>query len=417
METSGSSHEPDCSHFEVLRSGGTVVCPGAGAGEVFPVASINDLPGVPDNAVLVTHASFPGLVTVMNKASAIVVEVGGVASHMATLAREYKVPTISGVGDATDIQRGQVVTVDASGGKVYSGMQESLIAARGLEYDLFGDMPIFRLFNDVLKRVSPLNLLHPSDSDFVDRNCRTYHDIIRFIHQKSMEEMFTLAKDIENSDKISVKLETDIPVRVNVLCIDRDYTGKSGVKVSDINCPPLTSFWQGVSEEGWPSPMPASPRGSGRRALATHNESDRSNFSESSFAIISKEYMLLSLRMGYHFTTVEAVCTADPNKNYVRMQHKEGGAALDRRVRRVNLITEVLTRMGFRHNGQGDYLDSTIAYLEFNAACRKLGLLGRLSMLTKQLDMALTNDNVARWYTDDILDKLGFAPTDEQDDG
>ena len=414
MDVGSDGREPDCSQYELLQTGGTTVCPGAGTGRIWPVASVNDLPGVPDNAVLVTHASFPGLVTAMSKASAIVVEVGGVASHMATLAREYKVPTISGLSDTRSLEKGKVVTVDATGGAVYAGAQEALVAARGLEYDLFGDMPIFRLFNDVLKRVSPLNLLHPTDANFATQNCRTYHDIIRFIHQKAMEEMFTLAKDIEDSDKISVMLETDFPIRINILCIDRQYQGRKAVKEAELNCRPLLSFWSGVKEEGWPSPVPAGVSG-GRsgRALATQKDSPKQRYSENSFAIISKEYMLMSLRMGYHFTTVEAVCTEDTNKNYVRLQHKEGGAALDRRVRRVDLMTEVLTRMGFRHNGQGDYLDSTLAYADFDTVCQRLRLLGRLSMLTKQLDMALTNEAVTRWYTQDIMKKLGLESGDE----
>ncbi len=415
MDTGGGGREPDVSMYEVVRSDGTTVCPGAGAGEVWPVASVNDLPRVPDNAVLVTHSSFPGLVTAMSKASAIIVEVGGQASHMATLAREYKVPTISGIRDATNIPRGQMVTVDATGGSVYAGVQETLIGARGLEYDMFGDMPIFRLFQDVLKRVSPLNLIHPSDADFADENCRTYHDIIRYIHQKAMEEMFVMAKDIKGSDKISVQLETDIPVRVNILCIDRSFDGRKKVRETEINCPPLISFWGGVKKQGWPSPMTqTSNSGFSGKALATQTEDGRKAFSESSFAILSKEYMLLSLRMGYHFTTVEAVCTDDSNKNYVRMQHKEGGAALDRRVRRVTLMTEVLERMGFRHNGKGDYLDSTLAYMEFDTACKVLQKLGRLSMLTKQLDMALSNDEITRWYTEDILKKLGLQTDRER---
>jgi pyruvate,water dikinase len=417
IAVTGSGREPDTSMYEAIRLGGTTVCPGAAAGEVYPVESVTDLPEVPDSAVLVTHRSFPGLVTAMTKASAIVVEVGGVASHMATLAREYRVPTITGVKDATAVTKGQMVTVDATVGAVYAGVQEALIAARSVEYDLFGDMPIFRLLNDILKRVSPLNLLHPTDVDFADDNCRTYHDIVRFTHQRAMEEMFTAAKDMEDSDEISVQLETDIPLRLNILCIDRRYSGRKSVKETEINSPPLSAFWGGVKTEGWPAPASSSSSNRYRSgALTTQTNGPGRTFSESGFAILSKEYMLLSLRMGYHFTTIEAVCTGDTNKNYVRMQHKEGGAALDRRVRRVNLICEVLTRMGFRHDGQGDFLDSTVAYLEQGSVRRILRLLGRLSMLTKQLDMALSNDAVARWYTDDILEKLELKREDWQRD-
>ena len=150
--------------------------------------------------------------------------------------------------------------------------------------------------------------------------------------------------------------------------------------------------------------------------VTTAANTQRQAFSDQSFAILSDEYMLLSLRMGYHFTTIEAVCTEDDNKNYIRFQYKEGGAALDRRVRRINLITEVLSRMGFEHNARGDFLDSTLAYVDMVTICERLHTLGRLNMLTKQLDMALSNDEVARWYATDIMTKLGLLQPGERED-
>jgi len=83
-----SDLNPSMSEAYLCR--GTTVCPGAGAGKVFRVSSPRDLPDVPDGAVLVAKNPFPGIVTVMEKISALVTEVGGVVSHMATLAREYR---------------------------------------------------------------------------------------------------------------------------------------------------------------------------------------------------------------------------------------------------------------------------------------------------------------------------------------
>jgi hypothetical protein len=40
--------------------------------------------------------------------------------------------------------------------------------------------------------------------------------------------------------------------------------------------------------------------------------------------------------------------------------------------------------------------------------CRSLYQLGRLTMLTKQLDMALSNERIAEWYTRQISRKLGI---------
>ena len=127
---------------------------------------------------------------------------------------------------------------------------------------------------------------------------------------------------------------------------------------------------------------------------------------ESSFALLSREYMIVGLRMGYHFTTVEGMCTADPQKNYIRMQYKEGGATHERRERRIKLITDVLTRLGFDHQTKGDFLDTRLIGHPTKQVCEGLFKLGQLTMLTKQLDMALTNDQVAAWHTRQIMEKL-----------
>jgi pyruvate,water dikinase len=133
---------------------------------------------------------------------------------------------------------------------------------------------------------------------------------------------------------------------------------------------------------------------------------------EPSFAMVTREYMVLSLRLGYHFTTIEAMCSAESTDNYVRLQFKGGGAALERRLRRIKLVAGLLETLGFDNSGQGDFLDATLAQEEPEVIAEKLRLLGRLTMLTKQLDMALSNDSVAEWYASDIRRRLGLAPAD-----
>ena len=59
---------------------------GAASGPVCQVVSAADLERVGDGAVVVAAHPFPGLVTVMGKASAIVTEVGGVCTkHLADI--------------------------------------------------------------------------------------------------------------------------------------------------------------------------------------------------------------------------------------------------------------------------------------------------------------------------------------------
>jgi pyruvate,water dikinase len=92
------------------------------------------------------------------------------------------------------------------------------------------------------------------------------------------------------------------------------------------------------------------------------------------------------------------------------MQFKGGGASADRRIRRIGLVMDLLSRMGFEHATRGDFLDTSISYADEGAIADKLRLLGRLTMLTKQLDMALANDKVSRWHAEDIARKLGLEP-------
>lgn len=404
---------PDVSDYRRLMEGGVTVCPGAGSGPVYHAVSLFDLPSCPEGAVVVAPHTFPGLITVMGRASAIITETGGTANHMATVAREYRVPTISGLDGAMALPADRVVTLDASECVVYDGNQRELVNARRPEYELFSDMAILNVLQEVVRLVSPLNLLHPTDENFVPEHCRTIHDITRYCHQMGMEEMFSGGLNIENKEEISLQLKTDIPLRVNIIYIDRADPLKefpNGVPDNAIDSVPMQHFWDGVRSEGWPQSPRMDPKGFFGVMTTAVTQGARDDFSETSFAILGKEYMIVSLRMGYHFTTVEALCTADLRNNYIRMQYKEGGASVERRTRRIRLIMDILSCVGFEHQSKGDFLDTSLAYLDTTTLTRRLFELGRITMMTKQLDMALANDSIAQWYTSDFIQKLGYVP-------
>jgi pyruvate,water dikinase len=392
---------------------GTPICPGAGGGPVFHLRSVADLDQVPEGVVLVAQNPSPKLIAVMQKVSALVTEVGGVASHMATLAREAWIPTVAGVSDVSRLPPGLLVTVDATDGVLYEGLQADLIASRRAECEAPDPGRLPESLRRVLETISHLNLINPGAPDFRPDHCRTLHDIIRFIHQKAMEEMFLAAKRTAYKDRIGQRLKTKIPLLVNIIHLEQEIPGrkdKSWIAEDAIDSVPMRALWSGVLEEGWPS-RPVAPDLRGFLAVMGTNisQGNQPEFSESSYAFLSREYMLLNLRMGYHFATIEALVTPDPIKNYIRMQYKEGGAPLERRIRRIRLICKLLTRMGFEHSCQGDFLDATISYQDSSAMTRHLRLLGRINIITKQLDMALANDAVAQWYADDFAKKLGLG--------
>lgn len=410
--------DPGPLQAEVLKSGGISVSPGAGCGPVVHVSSIRDLQRVPEGAVLVAPRPFPGLITAMEKAAAIVTETGSAASHMATLAREYRIPTLVGVAGACGLPEGEEVTVDATAAIVYSGLHPAWVQTRRPEYELFSDTAIFELLERVLSKVSPLNLLNPSDPSFVPENCRTVHDVTRFCHQKSMEEMFQGATRIDHKDTMSLQLKSDIPLQVNIIFIDRDpaqYRTRKQIEEDEIGSLPMEALWSGIKQEGWPSRLPPVDFKGFTAVMATAmTQGAKPEFSENSFAVLGREYMILSLRMGYHFTTVEAMCAAEASKNYIRMQYKGGGSSTERRIRRIHLLTEILSRLGFEQNNKGDFLYATLAYESAEAVLEKLKLLGRVIMMTKQLDMALSSDAITQWYAEDFLKKLGLLQPKEK---
>lgn len=72
--------------------------------------------------ILVTEMTTPDFVPLMKRAGAIVTDKGGRTCHAAIVSRELGIPCIVGTGNATHLlKNGQVVTVDATAGKVYEG--------------------------------------------------------------------------------------------------------------------------------------------------------------------------------------------------------------------------------------------------------------------------------------------------------
>ncbi|MGA2938898.1 MAG: PEP/pyruvate-binding domain-containing protein, partial [Syntrophobacteraceae bacterium] len=80
---------------QVLFSGkGTVVQGGVASGKVYVAQGDDDLKDFPYGAILVARYTSPKYSRIMRKARGILTDVGSATGHMATLAREYRVPTV-----------------------------------------------------------------------------------------------------------------------------------------------------------------------------------------------------------------------------------------------------------------------------------------------------------------------------------
>ncbi|MDP2156761.1 MAG: PEP/pyruvate-binding domain-containing protein, partial [Nitrospirota bacterium] len=114
--------------YAVLIDKGVIASRGIGVGPVYFVRSDDDLQGFPEGAVLVSRTTSTRFVTVMERAAAIITDIGGATGHMASLAREYQVPAILNTDSATRIlQQGQEITVDAFHCNIYEGRVPELL--------------------------------------------------------------------------------------------------------------------------------------------------------------------------------------------------------------------------------------------------------------------------------------------------
>jgi pyruvate,water dikinase len=97
---------------------GTPASPGTVTGPARVVLDPTDARLSPGD-VLVAPSTDPGWTPLFLTASGLVMEMGGANSHGAVVAREYGIPAVVGVPDATHVLRdGQAVTVDGAAGTV-----------------------------------------------------------------------------------------------------------------------------------------------------------------------------------------------------------------------------------------------------------------------------------------------------------
>lgn len=393
--------------YGIILDKGVIACKGVGFGKAFILREEEDLGNFPEGAVLIAKHTSPKFVTVMNKASAIVTDVGSATGHMASLSREYQVPTILDTDVATSvIQDGQEITIDALNCNIYEGKVNELLEYARNKKEPFKETHLFKTLEKVLKWVVPLNLTDPDADTFEPAFCKTYHDITRFAHETAMHEMFSMGEEGDVEGAQTIQLVAGIPVDVHVLNINGGI--KDGLKkasVEDVLSVPFSALLRGMKSMKWPGPPPVDAKGfMGMLAHAASVPEDQlQETGKKSFAVVSKNYVNFSIRLGYHFSLIESYAGENINDNYVKFFFKGGGAAIDRRLRRVRLIKEILKAMGFRVSIKEDVMNAILLKYKQSTIEETLVIMGKLTAYTKQLDMAMFNDAVTDMYVDQFI--------------
>jgi pyruvate,water dikinase len=191
----GESRPRVAKGYKILLDRGTIASRGVGAGPVYLVNSEGNLADFQEGGVLVVKRAQPEFAVVLQKASAVVADIGTSLGHLAKVAREYNVPAIFDTETATEILRNGIhVTVDAEYANVYEGIVKEILRARKVKGVSKTSSSLTQL-QEILKMITPLNLTDPQSSNFKPTACKTLHDITRFAHEVSMQSMFNLSQE------------------------------------------------------------------------------------------------------------------------------------------------------------------------------------------------------------------------------
>jgi phosphohistidine swiveling domain-containing protein len=98
---------------------GRAISAGVGRGVARVVHTASELERVQPGDVLIAPATDPAWTPVFARLAGLVVERGGVLSHSAVVAREYRVPAVAGIANiVAEIREGEIVEVDGNRGIV-----------------------------------------------------------------------------------------------------------------------------------------------------------------------------------------------------------------------------------------------------------------------------------------------------------
>jgi pyruvate,water dikinase len=352
--------------------------------------------------VLVVPTTSPLLSGAVERTAAIVAEAGSPTGHMATVAREFRVPTLVGAtGACAALREGSIVTVDAWRARVYDGEVAELkpyCRVAHAEHDSRDTAK--QGLRRLLEQVAPLTLPEPSAPGFTARSCTTLHDVARFIHQRAMAEMFATDRLSPRERRAARRLRWAVPMEVLVLDLGGGVSEGAGraVELHQVSSLPLQALLEGMTDPRlrWSGPVGFDLKGF--MSVVVRSAADDQRYGEPSFAACSREYMHFSSRLAYHFATCDAMCSESENQNYARFAFFGGAAVAERREWRAHFLACVLMAHGFGVSHAGDRVEALLGKLSAGAIEDALVLVGRLMVSARHLDMVIDSGPTAEAY-------------------
>ncbi len=392
----------------LLQGKGIAAMKGIASGPAWVLEHDSDLKDFPRGAILVARYASPQLARVIHKASGFITDIGSTTGHLATVAREFRVPALFNTENATTLlKHGQEITLDTESLTVYEGIVHEL------HYYSFHEEPIeemyeYRMLRRVLKKIEPLNLFDPHDENFTPRGCRTYHDLTRFIHEKAVETIIDLNfYHAHQRDTQSGQLVWDYPLDLILIDVGGGIEGEhdKGIRPEQIRSLPMQTLLSGMSYPGIWDMSPVQVDFGSFMSSLTKTPPTRSSQPEDvgrNLAVISTEYANINFRLGYHFTVIDAYLSDNILDNHIYFRFSGGVTDAIRRSRRASLLNKILTHYDFLCEQHGDIIVARLKRMNKASMLKRLFLLGLLVGFTRQLDVKMISDAKIPIYYEQI---------------
>ncbi len=393
----------------IMENQGKIARRGIGSGRVFVLERNEDLKNFTSGSVLVAKHDSSHFIKIMPKASAIITDIGTPTSHMSNIAREFQVPTIVNTGNGTSmLKHGDEITVDAEDNRIYAGIVRELLRYRVSKDFILKESDEFKLLKKTLRYVTPLNLIDPLLENFTPDGCKTFHDIIRFIHERSIAELVDVERYKEVlRDNIAVKLDVPIPTGIFAIDIGGGINIKgAGIKagLDDISSIPFKAIIKGMMHPGvWHSDAISMKIGDFMSSMLKMPDVSNMSYLGENVAVVSREYANLSLRFGYHFNMMDCYCSENVRDNHVYFRFVGGATDISKRSRRAELLGAILKEYNMRTNIKGDLIIARTDNITRSEMEELLDYLGRLIAYSRQLDALLDDDITVDKYVKNFL--------------
>jgi pyruvate,water dikinase len=304
------------------------------------------------------------------------------------------------------MEEGQIVSVNATTRKIYEGsrwpgIKERVLSRLASAKKSSETEPL----HDV---VLALHLTDPFSPSFKPKGCQSIHDVIRFIHEMSVRQMFQFGdKHSHIWSQKTHRLKTSLPINIKLLDLENP-TGKKDIDPSELNSIPFAAFWKGFSDPAlsWPQRWETELSGvppAFREQILGGLKGPRSR-KDPNYLILARDYLNFNARFAYHYAMVDAFVGFGAENNYVHLRFHGGGGSDEKVHRRAKFIEWVLREVRFGVDRRGDLVTAWMQRYPKKDSEEALETLGRLLVCARQLDLLMGSESNVKMFAKKFLE-------------